>query len=111
MLLLTDSQKCTLTIQPVTAKGKPAIVDGVPQWSTSNPSIASIEPAADGLSAVVTARGAGETQISVTVDADLDQDETREISGVLDVQVKASEAVSVAISAGTPEEQENGGTE
>jgi hypothetical protein len=105
MLLLTDTQKSTLTIEPVTAKGRPALLDGVPEWSSSNPAVASIEPAVDGLSAVVVARGAGETQISVTADADLDEGETREISGVLDVQVKAGEAVSVGIAAGTPEEQ------
>lgn len=105
MLLLTDTQKCTLTIEPVTDKGRPAKVDGVPEWSTSNPSVASIEPAADGMSAVVIARGAGDTQISVTADADLDEGETREISAVLDVQVKSGEAVSVGIVAGVPEEQ------
>lgn len=104
MLVLTETQKCTLSIAPVTAKGTPAQVDGVPQWATANPAVAEIAPAADGMSAVVRAAGVGLTQISVTVDADLGVG-VRNLSGVLDVDVRAGEAVSVGITAGTPEEQ------
>lgn len=105
MLVLTDTQKATLTLDPRTAKGAPARLDGVPQWSSSNPAVATIEPAADGLSAVVRATATGTTQINVVADADLDANEVRELTGVLDVEVKASEAVTLGISAGAPEEQ------
>lgn len=104
-LILTDSQKATLTLDPRTAKGAKARLDGMPEWSSSNPAVATIEPAADGLSAVVMAAGTGTTQINVVADADLDPGETRELTGVLDVEVKASEAVTLGITAGTPEEQ------
>src|SRR6267142_6349149 len=56
MLQLTDVQKCTLSIAPVDAKGNPAPVDGAPSWSVSDPALLDLTPAADGLSAVVTAK-------------------------------------------------------
>ncbi len=105
MLVLTDTQKCTLTITPKNAKGNPAPVDGIPEWSSSNPAVVSITPAANGLSAVVKATATGTSQISVTVDADLDAGETRNLTGTLDVEVRPSEAVMVGITTGTPEEQ------
>lgn len=104
-MILTDTQKVSCTLDPRNAKGNPAPLDGTPQWASSNPAVATVEPAADGLSAVVTAVAPGTTQISVTADADLDEGETREISGTLDIDVKAGEAVTLGITAGTPEEQ------
>lgn len=104
-LILTDTQKATLTVQPLNSKGNPAPVDGVPQWASTNPSVATVTPAADGLTAEVVAAGIGVTQINCVADADMDEDETREITAVLDVEVKASEAVQLGITAGTPVEQ------
>ncbi len=103
-LILTDTQKVTLTFTAKTAKDKPARVDGIPQWSTSNPAVCSITPAADGLSAVVKATATGTTQISVTADADLGTG-VRNITATGDVEVRPSEAVTVGIAFGTPEEQ------
>src|SRR6266478_125156 len=72
MLQLTDTQKCTLSIAPVDAKGNPAPVDGAPSWSVSDPALLDVAPAADGLSAVVTAKGPlGAGQVNVQADADL----------------------------------------
>ncbi len=105
MLVLTATQKSTCTIDPRDSKGNPAPVDGVPEWSSSNPSVATVVPSADGLTCDVVAAGVGETQISVVADADMDDGETREITGTLDVEVKAAEAVTMGIAAGTPEEQ------
>lgn len=105
MLVLTDSQKCALSITPKTAAGNPALVDGVPEWSVSNPDILTLEVAEGGLSAVVLANGpVGESQVSVTADADLGEG-VAAITGVLDVQVKAGQAVSLSIDAATPEEK------
>jgi uncharacterized protein YjdB len=104
-MILTDTQKVSCTIAPLNAKGNPAPVDGVPEWSSSNPSVATVTPAADGLSAVVTAVGIGVAQISVVADADMDAGETRELTGTLDIDVRASEAVTLSITAGAPEEQ------
>lgn len=105
MLIITDSQQVDLAIKPVDKKGFPAQVDGVPVWATSDPTIATIEPSADGLSAVVKAATAlGSVQISVSADADLGAG-VETITGLLDLEVAAGKAVSLAIIAGTPTEQ------
>lgn len=101
-LILTDEQQCPLSIQPVTAAGHPAPVDGVPTWASSDPTVADLVVAADGLSADVVSGNLGTAQISVNADADLGTGVTT-ITGVLDVQVVAAQAVTLAITAGTPE--------
>lgn len=102
MLVLTDIQSCHLTIQPVDAKGNPAPVDGVPQWSVSDPTILSLTVAADGMSADVSAIGPlGVCQVNVTADADLGAGVVT-IAGTLDTQVNSSQATGLNISAGTP---------
>jgi hypothetical protein len=102
-LLLTDTQKVTLSIQPVDAKGFAAKVDGVPVWSVSDPTIGGIAivDANTGLSAVFTALLPGVCQVNVTADADLGPGVTS-ISGTLDVQVEPGQAVSLSITAGAP---------
>lgn len=104
MLVLTDTQQCDLSIQPVDKKGQPAQIDGTPVWSSSDSAIVTVNPGSDGLSAVVVAGNIGTAQVNVTVDADLGSGVT-EIVGVLDVQVTAGAAVSVTINAGSPTEQ------
>ena len=104
-LKLQDDQKVSFSISIVDAKGNPAQVDGVPAWASSNEAILTVAPAADGMSAVATAVGpVGPSQISVTADADLGSG-TKQIVGTQDVDVVAGEAVSVGITAGTPEPQ------
>lgn len=103
-LVLTDTQQVDLSIQPVDKHGHPAPVDGVPVWDSSDASILTVTPAADGLSAVAVAVAPGTAQVNVTADADLGAG-TVPISGVLDVQVNVGTAVSVNINAGTPTEQ------
>lgn len=104
MQILTDTQQVTANCKPKTAAGAPARVDGVPQWSTSNPSVATVTPSTDGLSCVVKAAGIGTSQIGVVADADLGEG-VREITTLDDVEVKASEAVTIGIEWGVPEEQ------
>lgn len=104
-LIVTDTQKCSLSIQPTDVKGNPAAIDGVPVWSVSDATILSVTPAADGLSAVIVANGpVGTSQVNVQADADLGAGTTT-ITGTLDVQVTASEATALGITAGTPEPQ------
>jgi hypothetical protein len=101
-LILTDEQKAQLSIQPVTAAGNPARVDGVPVWTVSDDTVATVEVSEDGLSAWVVSTGKlGTTQVAVTIDADLGEG-VRAVAATLDLQVIAAEAVSVTISAGTP---------
>lgn len=103
MLILTDVQKVALAIRPVSAAGNDAPVDGVPSWVVSDPTIGELVVGDSGLDAMFFTTGkVGTCQVSVTADADLGEG-MREIAGVLDIEVRASEAVSLDISAGTPE--------
>lgn len=103
MLQLTDVQKCTLTIAPVDAAGNPAALDGAPAWTSSNPTVLDVVAGSDGLTAVVTALGPlGDSQVSVSADARVGPDVVT-LTGTLDVNVAASEATTLGITAGTPE--------
>lgn len=102
-LILTDEQKVALGIRPVTAAGNPARIDGVPVWASSDPTIIEIAPAPDGLSAeAITVGSLGIAQVSVGVDADLGAG-IRTLTAILDIEVIAAEAVTVAITPGAPE--------
>ena len=102
-LILTDEQKVSLSIQPVTSAGNPAKVDGVPVWSVSDETVLTLTVAEDGLSAVATVTGTlGASQVSVKADADLGEG-IKEIAAVLDVSVVASQAASLSITTATPE--------
>lgn len=102
-LPLQDIEKVALTIAPVDAAGNPAKVDGAPVWVSSDSAVVEVVAATDGLSAVATAVGPlGSARVTVTADADLGSG-IEEISGFLDIEVGPSKAVSLAISAGTPE--------
>lgn len=102
MLVLTDVQKVALKIAPKSAAGNPAPVDGVPAWSTSDESVVSLVVAADGMNAEAVATGkVGVAQVNVSADADMGEG-VKTITGVLDIEVKASEAVSLDVSADVP---------
>lgn len=99
-LVLPIDRVVTVSIQPVDAAGNAAPVDAAPAWSSSNPSLISIAPAADGLSAELCPTGQlGPVQISVSADALLGP-EVRTLTGLLDVQVVGGEAVAISIAAG-----------
>jgi hypothetical protein len=95
-------QKALLTIAPTDAAGNPSTIDGIPTWSTSDPTIATV--AADpndstGLTAFAVPVGPlGTAQIQVSVDADMGNG-IRTVTGLLDIEVQAGETVSVAIGA------------
>lgn len=107
MVQLTDIQKVHAgPVQVLDAKGNPAALDGAPSWSSSDPTIVSVTPSADGLEADIVAVGpltpAGSSvQVVVSADADLGAGVTT-ITGSLDVTVVASQAVSITIPTGTP---------
>lgn len=105
--ILTADQKVTLSINPVDAYGNPAVVDGVPVWSTSDDTKVTVEAAVDGLSATITAVGpvASGVQISVIADADLGAG-VKEITGLLAVDVIAGEAAGLSVNTGEPEPKE-----
>lgn len=103
MIILTDEQKVALSVAFKTAAGNTARVDGAPVWSSSDPAIVEVVAGEDGLTAVATATGAlGTAQVVCEADADLG-DGVRTITGVLDVEVRAAEAVVAIVAAGAPE--------
>lgn len=105
-LLMTDVQKSTLSIAPVDAKGNPAPVEaGSVAWSAADNTLVTLTPSADGLSCDCAAAGPlGTTQVNVQADADLGAGVTT-IAGTLDVQIAASQAVSLNIASAPPVNQ------
>ena len=104
-LTLSDVQKCTFTVVAIDGAGNPAPLDGAPQWSAAgaNPEVIQLVPSNDGLSCVVVAAGPlGTAQVTVTGDA-LIGDGVVAVSGVLDVEVTASQATQITINASAPE--------
>lgn len=97
--ILTADQQVSVSF---TAKDKyqnDAKIDGVPVWSSSDDAIVTVTPAADGMSALVVAVGpVGTAQVSVRADADMTEG-SKEIVGMLDLEILASEATVVALSA------------
>jgi hypothetical protein len=105
MLLLTSVQQADLFIRPEDKKGNPAPVDGVPEWSVSDPTVLDLLTAADGLSALVVAKGpAGTAQVNVSADADVGPGFVT-IAGVLDIEVRPAQAVSLSVSHGPATDQ------
>lgn len=105
MLNLTDTQQVALSVAFADKAGNAATVDGAPVWSSSDETVLTVVAAEDGLSAVATATGKlGTAQVSVSADADLGAGTTT-LTGVLDVTVLVSAAVSAVVSAGAPTEK------
>lgn len=104
-MVLKDTEKVTLSIAPLDAKGNAASVDGAPVWASSNEAVLTVTASADGFSAVAVAVGPlGTAQVSVQVDADLGEG-VKPLAATLDIDVLAGEAVALSIAAGTPEAQ------
>jgi len=105
-LVLTDVQQVTLNVSPVSARGNPALLDGTPVWTTSDDLLVSVMPSGDGLSALVVATGkVGSCQVSVTADADLGEG-VKQLTGVIDIVVQPSMAVSLGINSTKPVDAE-----
>ena len=103
-MVLTDTQKVILSIQPVDKKGHAAPVDGVPVWMSSDETVLMLEVSADGMSAVALAGDPGHAQVSVMADADLGEGITL-LTGIEEFDVVHGQAVGLSISAGVPSEQ------
>lgn len=103
--IIKDTQKVSLELKITDAKGNPAKVDGVPEWSSTDSTIVTITPSTDGMTGVAAAVGPlGTASINVLADADLGQG-VKTIQGTLDIEVIAGDAVTIQLVPGTPEEQ------
>src|SRR5438552_19066961 len=49
MIVINSDKKRTFSIQPVDSKGRPARVDGIPNWSVSPEGGVSLKPSDDGM--------------------------------------------------------------
>lgn len=101
-MFLKDSDNLPLSIAIKDLKNNDAKVDGVPAWSVTDPSLASLAVADDGMSAVLSpVGGLGAFKVQVHADADLGAD-IKDILGEMDVDIIAGDAATIAISAGAP---------
>lgn len=106
MVDVTTDQNFPHVVLTITdAKGRPARVDGVPVWSTSDVTVLSVKAGADGMSAVVDTVATGTARVVVQADADLGAGVST-ITGVSeDVNVtlgSSSVASTMALSLGAP---------
>lgn len=98
---LTTEQQVTVHINPVTLKGKPAPLDGIPAWTVPIGG-AVLQPAPDGLSCVIVSPDvAGESQVLVSADADLGPG-VETISDTIAVTVGSPNAASLGLKADAP---------
>jgi hypothetical protein len=100
-LALTDIQHCPLSLVADDGAGNPTTLPaGAVTWASSNTSIVTVTPSADGMSADVASVGPiGTAQVSVSVTTDPAQSP---LTGTLDVSVGASAAATIQIVTGTP---------
>lgn len=93
---LRDNQQVPLAVEALDSEGNPAAATSA--WSSSDPSVADVDQ-----SGLVTASpgaaGLGTATITATVTDTSDGDQH---TGSFDVEVVASDAVTVNITAGTP---------
>ena len=92
----------TVTLLPEDAAGNPATIrsGNVPAWANSNPAVATVTPAADGLSAVVAAIEEGTTVVTVTGISDFNDGD--QLTGTFTVTVPEGPATGLTFQFGTP---------
>jgi len=89
------------TVHPVTAKRKPAPIDGAVVWTSSDEAVATVT-SVDDVTARIAPVAPGVCQITAVCDADMDPSEERQITATGAIEVVAAEAVTVEIDFGTP---------
>ena len=101
----TDSFFPNVSLTIVDGQGRPAKVDGPPVWASSDATVLTVTPSADGLAAVVETVAPGTARITVTADADLGEG-VATLTGVSeDVVVTlgpSSQASTMSLSLGEP---------
>lgn len=101
-------QSLPITAAPQNASGAPGTIDSIISWEVSNANLASITPAADGLSANLVSLSAGTVIVTATAIANGAQ-----ISGTLSVTIDApvtNFATTIVLTPGTPVDLSTGPT-
>ncbi len=96
---LTDLQQVTLTVAEQDSKGQPVTGDTL-TWTVDNAAVATITPAANGLSCLVVAVADGVATVTVT-----DATVTPPLTATDAITVVSSAATGLVITEGTPENQ------
>jgi hypothetical protein len=109
-LNITNEQKVSAMINPLTAGGRPARIDGLVNWTVEPEGVVTVTPdTSDSKKATVVAAPSPETtlpataQVTVEFDADLGEG-VRHITAVGSVTVTEAEAETAEITFGTPEQ-------
>ena len=101
-MFLKVTQSLPLSLKITDKHGNVAAVDGAPQWSLTDSTLATLDVSTDGMSAVVHPTGViGVMKVQVSVDADLGE-EVKPILGEIEIEMITGEAEVVAIVAGEP---------
>jgi hypothetical protein len=98
---LTNEQKNKVTIVFRTANGQPALVS-TPSWVSSDESVVTIQPAANGLDAYIFGENNGSATVTVSANADL-KGGTRIVSNSFTVMVENAEAQTLEFIFDAPE--------
>ena len=102
LITINNEEKVLVTLAPLTAAGNPANLDGAPVWAVVEGGDATLEVAADGLSAFLVSGAAGVTsQVTVTADADLGEGIVT-ITDTIDLAVVAAGASALGLVAAAP---------
>jgi hypothetical protein len=100
-ITLTDIQQIPVSIAVTDERGNPGTVIAPPVWAVSDPALLSVTPAADGMSAVLAAKGPlGSGQVTVKGDGGPAAGDDP-FTSVADVAVVGSRATAVVFSTGT----------
>jgi hypothetical protein len=103
-LNLSIDQKVTVELAITDRNGNPATVDGTPEWDATPADLVTIEPAADGRSAVITSGDISGDAVLITVRTDADLgDGVRELVGTLEINLTGGEAQFISLTAGEPQ--------
>lgn len=99
---ITNEQQVTVHITPKTAGGKPAQLDGAPEWSVVAGNC-SVVPSDDGLSCtILSGDEPGTSEVSVVADADLGEG-VEQIADFIEVTVNGAKATNLGLTADEPE--------
>jgi hypothetical protein len=98
---ITDIQQVPVSISVTDERGNPGTVIAPPAWAVSDANLLTVAPAADGMSAVVAAKGPlGNGQVTVSGDGGPNPGDDP-FTSILDVAVVGSRATAVVFSTGT----------
>lgn len=94
----TDQNYPAVSLTITDSRGRPARVEGVPVWASSDETVLTVVAAPDGMSALVDTVAPGVARITITADADLDPGVTTDITVVSeDVNVTAGPSSAASI--------------